>query len=285
MLDGLSAVVLTSTAAAVVLVGQDGTVAAVNPAAAALLRAGESGLVGRPAAAVLVRPREAGQLRAALRRVAGSGVGQVLETGLPGREAEQRSVAWSLAALPGPERRLVMVGVDVSTTRAQLEDLQARAFTDELTGLANRARLVRTLAERAGTGATVLFCDLNGFKQINDTHGHAAGDEVLVEVARRLVRAVRGEDLVGRLGGDEFVVVAPAAAAADPDGLRRRVLGALRQPMLLSGGLMVLVGAAVGVARLAPGRDPLSVLRQADQAMYDAKPTRTSRAALVDAGH
>ena len=283
MLDDLAAVVLTGTAAAVVLVAQDGTVTAVNPAAAALLAAGARRLVGRPAAAVLVRPREAAGLRTALRRAAGSGIGQVLETGLPGRDGEQRGVAWALSLLPGPDRLLVLVGVEVSSTRAQLVDLQTRAFTDELTGLANRTRLLRTLGERAGTGATVLFCDLNGFKQVNDTHGHAAGDEVLVEVARRLLRAVRGEDLVARLGGDEFVVVAPAAAGADPDGLRRRVLGALRQPMLLSGGLMVLVGAAVGVARLEPGCDPLSVLRQADQAMYAAKPTRTSRTALVDA--
>lgn len=193
-------------------------------------------------------------------------------------------MAWSLSVLPGPDPLLALVGVDVSTTRARLEDLEARASTDELTGLANRTRLVRTLEQLAGTGATVLFCDLNGFKQVNDTHGHAAGDQVLVEVARRLVRAVRGEDLVARLGGDEFVVVAPPSAGADPDGLRRRVLGALRQPMLLSGGLVVLVGAAVGVARMHPGREPLSVLQEADSAMYQAKPTRTSRAALVDAG-
>ncbi len=160
---------------------------------------------------------------------------------------------------------LALVGVDVSPARSELEQLRSQALTDELTGLANRAQVMRTLQQLAGTGATVLFCDLNGFKAVNDTYGHAAGDEVLVEVARRFVRAVRGEDLVARLGGDEFVIVAPAAATADADGLRRRVLSAVRQPMLLSGGLVVLVGAAVGVARAAPGRPQ----REVEKAMYD----------------
>ena len=171
----------------------------------------------------------------------------------------------------------------MTAARSQLDELHSRALTDELTGLANRAQLLRTLDRLAGTGATVAFCDLNGFKAVNDTHGHAAGDEVLVEVARRLVRAVRGEDVVARPSGDEFVIVAPASPGASGAGLARRIAGALRQPMLLSGGLVVLVGVAVGLATLEPGLAPAQVLEQADGAMYAAKPSRQSRAELVAA--
>ncbi len=276
----MAGAVLQSTPAAVVLVNGDATVAAVNPAAAALL-GGTDRAVGQQAAGLLARSHQVGELRQVLLHVARTRSPDTYEARLPGPHGSCRSVAWAVSPVPGAEPLLALVGLDISATRSQLEDMQSRAWTDELTGLANRAQLLRTLARYAGTGAAVLFCDLNGFKQVNDTYGHAAGDEVLVEVARRLVPAVRGEDLVVRLGGDEFVVVAPAARTADPDALRRRVLGALRQPMLLSGGLVVLVGAAVGVARLEAGAEPLDVLQQADRQMYAAKPSRTSRAGLV----
>lgn len=278
----VAATLLASTSAAVVLVRADGAVEGVNPAAAGLLGVTADALVGEDAAPLLARPREVAELRQALSQVRRSTAPRVHETRLPGDAGSPgRSLIWALSLLTVAPPLVALIGIDISSTRSELDALQNQALTDELTGLANRAQLLRTLARYAGTGAAVLFCDLNGFKQVNDTYGHAAGDEVLVEVARRLVPAVRGEDLVVRLGGDEFVVVAPAARTADPDALRRRVLGALRQPMLLSGGLVVLVGAAVGVARLEAGAEPLDVLQQADRQMYAAKPSRTSRAALV----
>ena len=283
-MSGMAEAVLAGTGAAVLLVRSDGTVATVNPAAAALLGAPADQVVGQEAAALLARPREVRELRLALLHVARTGTPRSFESCLPGPpDAPARSTAWALSRLDAAGSPVVLVGVDITTTRSQLDDLHNRALTDELTGLANRAELVRTLDRLAGTGATVAFCDLNGFKAVNDTHGHAAGDEVLVEVARRFVRAVRGEDVVARLGGDEFVIVAPADPGSGGTGLSRRIAGALRQPMLLSGGLVVLVGVSVGLATLDPGLPPAEVLEHADSAMYAAKPSRASRAGLVAA--
>ncbi len=278
----VAATLLASTSAAVVLVRADGAVEGVNPAAAGLLGVTADALVGEDAAPLLARPREVAELRQALSQVRRSTAPRVHETRLPGDAGSPgRSLIWALSLLTVAPPLVALIGIDISSTRSELDALQNQALTDELTGLANRAQLIRSLRTLAGTGATVMFCDLNGFKAVNDTYGHAAGDEVLVEVARRFVRALRGEDLVARLGGDEFVIVAPADARSNPEGLRRRVLSAVRQPMLLSGGLVVLVGVAVGTARLDPGLDPQTVLEQADRTMYAAKPTRKSSAALV----
>jgi diguanylate cyclase (GGDEF)-like protein len=90
---------------------------------------------------------------------------------------------------------------------------------------------------------------------------------------------VRGEDFVARLGGDEFIVIAPPHAAGSAESLARRILATMRQPMILAGGLVVVVGVAIGTAELAPGEDPVAVLRKADAHMYSVKSLRTSRAA------
>ena len=272
--------VLAGTSAAVLVLRPDGTVSGVNPAAAALLGAPAGALAGADAADLLALPREVADLRQALRRVARTGVPAVHETRLE-RAGTVRSLVWALSRVDGAHPAVTLVGIDISSTRTQLDDLQQRAGTDELTGLANRTRLVARMQELAGTGASVAFCDLNGFKAVNDLHGHAAGDRVLVEVARRFLLAVRGEDLVARLGGDEFVVVAPADPLSDPEGLRRRLVRAVQQPMLLGAGLVVLVGVSVGMARLDAGREPSAVLQQADRDMYAAKPSRTSASAVV----
>ena len=113
--------------------------------------------------------------------------------------------------------------------------------------------------------------DLDGFKSVNDTHGHEAGDAVLQVVAQRIVGAVRQDDLVVRLGGDEFVIV--FAGGTDPEGLvrsMRRVVDSVGSPIQL-GNLTVTVGASAG---LATGRPP-EVMQEADRALYDAKGTRT----------
>jgi diguanylate cyclase (GGDEF)-like protein len=117
----------------------------------------------------------------------------------------------------------------------------------------------------------LLFFDLNGFKQINDTLGHDAGDRLLIEVARRLSAAARDEDLVARIAGDEFVVVlanAPGAAAAE--AAANRLLAALTQDVQLATN-RVRVGASVGVALAADHDNAADLLRCADQGMYQAK--------------
>ena len=152
------------------------------------------------------------------------------------------------------------------------------ARRDQLTGLGNRLALEEALdraidrAQRSGHSGHVLLLDLNRFKPINDTHGHATGDEVLKKVAERLLASVRSTDTVARLGGDEFVVVIedPTSAAAlikVGDTIRE----AIAQPIFLDG-IELRVHASVGTASFPQDSlDSASLLAHADKAMYATK--------------
>ncbi|MEV6931278.1 GGDEF domain-containing protein [Dactylosporangium sp. NPDC051485] len=147
------------------------------------------------------------------------------------------------------------------------------AHVDPLTDLANRRAFLAALdsAVAAGEGA-VLFIDLDGFKAVNDSLGHAAGDELLAAVAGRLNGCVRAGDVVARLGGDEFVVLTHGALGADgvPE-LARRIEEAFRKPVAVLGGALVEARASVGGTRFAAGEQTRHVLHRADIAMYEAK--------------
>jgi diguanylate cyclase (GGDEF)-like protein len=168
-------------------------------------------------------------------------------------------------------------------------NLTRQANHDSLTGLANRAafraRLEAALArpERRGGTQAVLFVDLDDFKDVNDTLGHAAGDEVLTAVAARLQDAVRPGDLVARLGGDEFALLLDGVP--DPDvalGVAERAVVALAAPVEVAG-TWVHVGASVGLAMRHADSDPESIMREADVAMYSAKGRGKNRVERYDA--
>jgi diguanylate cyclase (GGDEF)-like protein len=178
------------------------------------------------------------------------------------------------------------VGLANAVLVQQLELLkqtyQDQATRDQLTGLLNRRGLVVT-AEQMPGHLGVLFCDLDGFKAINDTLGHAAGDELLEKVARRLESSMREDSVLGRMGGDEFVVVAPGATDEDLAGLGRRIEIDLGRPFLLEAG-MARIGVSIGAAHAAPGeRDLDSLLGQADQLMYEVKRSRKAGRVASDA--
>ena len=160
--------------------------------------------------------------------------------------------------------------------RHQVLGLRRAARLDALTGVANRSGFLAVLDEideRNGHDMIgVLFIDLDGFKAVNDRHGHAVGDMVLVEVARRLERVVRPGDEVARLGGDEFAVVALGLASeADAAAIASRIVAAIGEPFVVAGEKLEL-GASVGVATVADGDfDPDQFLEQADRALYRAK--------------
>ena len=167
---------------------------------------------------------------------------------------------------------------DVTAAKAAEQELTQQARTDPLTELPNRAALMHQLTEALDERLSlvaVLFLDLDGFKQINDEYGHAAGDELLRLMGRRLRGAIRSEDFMGRLGGDEFVAI-----LTGPDceqrarGLAARIRGVVRQPVLLGCGV-VCVGASIGVA-VGTGTDhqAADLLASADTAMYRAKSAR-----------
>jgi diguanylate cyclase (GGDEF)-like protein len=163
---------------------------------------------------------------------------------------------------------------ELAAANARLRDL---ALRDPLTGLANRAALYVHLGEalkRAhshGEALCLLMIDLDGFKAVNDRHGHAVGDRVLVEVAAHLRAATRPEDLVARLGGDEFVVVAEGLLGPEEaQGIAQRVLHALSGPMLAAPESRI--GASIGIATGNPAETATeALLRRADSAMYAAK--------------
>jgi diguanylate cyclase (GGDEF)-like protein/PAS domain S-box-containing protein len=128
--------------------------------------------------------------------------------------------------------------------------------------------------ENAGKGLAVLFCDLDGFKSINDRFGHHTGDAVLIEVARRLTGAVRDGDTVARLGGDEFVVLADGLAPADAADLSVRLRNAIIPPIRVDG-RAVRVGASFGIGWAGCGMTAEEVLHSADQRMYVEKRSRS----------
>ena len=166
---------------------------------------------------------------------------------------------------------------DVTDRNRLLDELAHQAFHDSLTGLANRAllrdRLEHALARSRRSGATVavVFCDLDGFKMINDTLGHDAGDLLLVEVARRFERNLREGDTVARLGGDEFAIVLDESSPRDTIMMAQRQLDTLREPFVVNG-REIFIRASVGIAD--NGDDALDadeLLCRADIAMYAAK--------------
>ncbi|MFC7534131.1 putative bifunctional diguanylate cyclase/phosphodiesterase [Actinoplanes sp. GCM10030250] len=150
-----------------------------------------------------------------------------------------------------------------------MEELRVRASYDSLTGLANRAHFSEAMLDGPDDVA-VLLIDLDDFKTVNDTMGHAAGDALLVTVAQRLREAVRGNDVVARLGGDEFAVLLPGAGPADGGLVAEQILRSLGEPMDVQQHTIV-TRASVGVTGSRPGDDPSTLLSNADIAMYEAK--------------
>ncbi|MEW6471799.1 MAG: EAL domain-containing protein [Actinomycetota bacterium] len=172
----------------------------------------------------------------------------------------------------------------------QTLELAHQALHDALTGLPNRLLVAQRLDQalersaRGGAAVSVLFVDLDRFKLINDSRGHAAGDELLVTVAERLRRVVRAEDVVARFGGDEFVIVVceDDAEALEASSMAERILEVLRQPVLVEG-QEVFLSASVGIAVADGACSPNSLLRDADAAMYRAKEKGRDRCEFFDA--
>jgi diguanylate cyclase (GGDEF)-like protein len=152
------------------------------------------------------------------------------------------------------------------------------AFHDSLTGLPNRAQFMERLAAECdsvaqdpGRGCYVLYLDLDGFKTVNDTLGHHAGDDLLRAVANRFQGLMRPADLFGRLGGDEFAVILPSVTAAQVHAIGERLIAAAGQPFLLEGAPPISIGVSIGGVELAPASDVRRTLQAADTMLYAAK--------------
>ncbi len=206
--------------------------------------------------------------------------GQTIVIRTPGMPP--RTVSCNASPLVGIDHKVhgavcTMHDVTVQIRFAQM--MEKMALTDELTGLPNRAawfsELDRTLARarRSGHAVIVLFIDLNDFKRINDTLGHAAGDEVLRQFSLRLKNSCRRNDFIARLSGDEFVVCLDRSGegAIDPARMVRKIHDALALPLLVDGQELT-IGCSIGHAvENGPDFDAARLMERADQAMYEVK--------------
>lgn len=180
------------------------------------------------------------------------------------------------------------MAVDISAAKRAHAQMTHVAFHDALTQLPNRLLLVDRLrqalaaAQRAGHGVAVCFSDLDGFKAVNDQFGHDAGDQLLVELARRISGSIRASDTAARIGGDEFVLVLTPVAGDEWRAVLDRLMQAVCQPVHLpASGATVRVGMSIGVA-LSQGRlDAQELLAEADEAMLQAKRSGKHRVQLA----
>jgi diguanylate cyclase (GGDEF)-like protein len=194
-------------------------------------------------------------------------------------EAAPRPPRSTAMRLAGEVERLER---ELAAARSRMAALEARADVDPLTDVLNRRgferELKRSLAyvKRYGPSAALLYLDLDGFKSVNDRHGHAAGDAVLKAIAMVLNRHVRASDLVARLGGDEFAVLLWNIGEADAGRKARAIEAAIARTTATHAGATLSVGASVGAALLLPLDQPADVLDRADRAMYARKAERNS---------
>jgi PAS domain S-box-containing protein len=235
----------------------------------------------------LLPPDLAERFRLGIRCALDEGVTQTLLYALERAEHEHH---YEARIVPSGKNQVVAVVRDITKQRKNEEDIRRLAYFDSLTGLPNRRFIIEHLerelhhAVQAGSQVALLFVDLDGFKRINDSMGHNAGDELLQAVARRLRGQLRATDIVsrmgtevprldvGRLGGDEFtIVVADVESEAEASVIARRINDVLREPLTIAGRPMV-VTASLGMAMFPrDGGDAMTLLRHADTAMYHAK--------------
>ncbi|MCW2544345.1 MAG: hypothetical protein JWM40_1897 [Frankiales bacterium] len=252
----------------------------INARAAAMLQLPVASLLGKPAAEVLAPLLDDAGRAEIAQRMEARRTGEIAsyEFGLTRPDGTWIHTQITASPLFDPEGRydgsLTMV-TDITARLVAEEQLRKDARTDPLTGLANRAFLSREAAlaladyDPARPPALV-YCDLDGFKTVNDAWGHSAGDELLRKVALRL-KELEGPDItIGRLGGDEFAVLIADTPDDEVDAFTERLMAALREPYAL-GEREHHIDLSVGIAIAQPGDQVESMLRNADLAMYQAK--------------
>ena len=190
-------------------------------------------------------------------------------------EAPQRAAA-AMRLVAEVER----LELELAAARARMAELEARAEIDPLTDVLNRRGFARELkralayVKRYGTSAALIYLDLDGFKQINDRHGHGAGDALLKAVAMVLTRDVRASDVVARPGGDEFALLLWNLSEAHALAKALALETTIAYTTATHAGAKLAVGASAGAAMLLPLDTPADVLERADRAMYARKAAR-----------
>jgi diguanylate cyclase (GGDEF)-like protein/PAS domain S-box-containing protein len=275
---GHFAAIMASSADAIVSTSTDGSIVSWSPGAEAMFGYPEAEVIGQPLSRFNPQQDQSRQDELIGLVVAGQSFAKV-EGNRIRRDGGEFRVALTLSPVLQAGRGVVGVSAimrDITEQQALEAALERRVLHDHLTNLPNRLllndRLVHALyrASRGAARPAVLSLDIDGFKEINDGLGHASGNQALVEVGRRLRRAVRPMDTVARMGGDEFVVLVEDGDQAAAVRVARRVLDALRRPATIDG-RPVQLRASIGIAMGHAGSKAEELLRDADSAMYAAK--------------
>ena len=256
-----------------------GRLARVNPALAAMLGYAPTDLVGRSADVLFPTEQDHQRWQRAMESSFLREGRHTTEVQMAGRTGEPRWT-WAQAApldWRDGHRRVVVSVTDISDLKAMQAELTVRASVDDLTGLLNRrsflerAPLELSRSDRTGCPVCIAVIDLDRLKDINDVHGHLAGDHALAAFAHACRRALREVDVIARLGGDEFAVVLPDATLTEGQAAMERLLEELRRAPIDLNGTAVPLDASVGVAEYEPPEPLDAILARADRAMYKAK--------------
>ncbi|MEB0040235.1 MULTISPECIES: EAL domain-containing protein [unclassified Pseudomonas] len=274
-----NASVLSNVAEGILVVDEAGVISFANPAICRLLNATVDELQGTEVIDYLSKPHVLQWSESDFyRSYRNADTYRMHDAVLRTADGPQVPVALSCAPLPAEQRSMVLSILDMSVVRDLCQQLEQQAVTDSLTGLLNRRGFYQTVentlarSDRADKSLVVLYLDLDGFKRVNDSLGHDAGDRVLLWVAEQLRECLRPYDILARMGGDEFTAVIdgldyPEQAAIIAEKLIERV--SVRQQI---DGLDVTLGASIGIATYPDcGADLDGLLRAADIAMYEAK--------------
>lgn len=284
--------VLTSSSTGMILCDTTGRIQVVNAALCRMLQRDDVWLTG-VYSSDLVHPEDRPTLELArTHTLAGDGSVATMELRLLRADGEtiwaRRSSSLIRTAAGAPARLLIQLE-DVTAEHDARQELLFQAFNDRLTGMHNRAWILNTLendlaeAQRSTGVVGVLFIDLDNFKLVNDSLGHVAGDEVLAEIADRIVGALRPRDRVGRFGGDEFVVVVPNVHdAAEMEEVAERIADALGVELTIHGHRIVPT-VSMGIALSTPDSTAASLLRDTDSALFRAKRKGRARWQFFDA--
>lgn len=271
---------LANATDAVISMNEAGCVTQWNQSAQALFGWRVDEAMGRPVAELIIPPHMRERHLAGLKRFIAAGssenVNRRLEMPAIDRHGGDLLVELSLSATRlGEHWEFTAFLHDISERNRLLSALKDMALTDGLTGMVNRRGFMETVdtaiarARRHGHTLALLYMDLNGFKQINDVHGHHVGDEALREFARRVAQCVRKTDTVSRLGGDEFTVLAEAIEKPEQAmALAHKIMAALEPSMAEYG---VTLATSIGICLYEDAADASSFLLEADKAMYRAK--------------
>ncbi len=231
----------------------------------------------------LLHPDDASLMEESFRRIRTDGASKPIECRWRHADGSERWLETVFSNLLHDPKvhGIVLNSRDITERHKMSEGLRKRAFHDPLTGLANRARFEERLDQASRDGDTaVLFIDLDNFKTVNDSLGHAAGDRFLAEVARRLSACVRMGDMVSRMGGDEFaVLIAGLDAKIRAPRIAERILRELGAPIEIHR-RAITPSASIGIACADSIQSALEILRDADLALYEAKRAGKGRAQL-----